>query len=298
MKRLFLSAFAATFLLSFSFSFTGQDVNNKLNSFAKGLNMTLANAATQQNVYSSAWIGKLFPSAPPHFAIGVEAGVTKFDLQPLKEMAQIFGVEGIPNLIVYPTITANARVGGFVLPFDIGFSAMYLDFHDIKTLADGFSLKFFDIGGDIRWAILKGEGPLPQVSVGVGYYYIGGKVNYSKDGVAAGFDYVSHTLFCQAQISKTFIFFTPYLGVRGILTKSNADWNWAVDASKISSSPMYQDVSVGGGGKTGLEFFDKFMPQVYGGFGMNFAFFALNLSAAYEFTNNIWGADLSLRFQM
>ncbi|MBQ9625609.1 MAG: hypothetical protein IJR40_00365 [Treponema sp.] len=298
MRKIILSILLAAFFASLSSAYTGADVNGKIDSFANEINLTVAAAATQQNVYSQAWIGKLFPSAPPHFAVGIEAGATRFNLKPLKDAVEIFGMNGAPSDLVYPTITANARIGGFVLPFDIGFSAMYLDLSDMSSLADGFGLNFFDIGGDFRYAILKGEGLLPQVSVGFGYYYIGGKVSFKRDGLAANLDYSSHTMFLQAQISKTIIFFTPYLGFRGIFSNATTNWSWAASASKAASSPMYGDAVLGGAGKSSFGFFDKAMPQVYGGFGMNFSFFALNLGAAYEFTNKIWGADISLRFQM
>ena len=282
----------------FSFTYTSYDVNKKLSDFCDDLNLTLPNAATQQNVYSKAWIGKLFPSVPPHFAVGVEAGVTKFNLSPLKDMAQIFGVNGLPSQLVYPTITANARIGGLVLPFDVGFSAMYLDLSNMDSVADGLGLNFFDIGGDIRWAILKGDGPLPQISVGFGYYYTSGKISYAKDGLAANVNYSAQTMFLQAQISKTIIFCTPYLGFRGIVSECDTDWLWLASAAKVASSSLYGDLAFYGAGQNKTSFFDKIMPQVYGGFGMNFGFFALNLGAAYEFVNNIWGADISLRFQM
>lgn len=298
MKKLFV--FAAFFLCSAfsSFSFTGNDVTQKIGEFSTIINSTVANAATEQNVYSSAWIGKLFPSAPPHLAVGVEAGVTKLDMEPLKDMAQIFGVTGLPSLLVFPTLTANARVGGFFLPFDIGFSAMYLDLTKLDSIADGLGFNFFDIGGDIRWAILKGTGPLPQISVGAGYYYISGSLSYAKEGLAASIDYATHTAFAQAQISKTFIFFTPYVGFRGIVYSSKADWNWAVSPSQIAGAPLYVDTAFAGTGSASADWFGNFLPQVYGGFGLNLAFFALNFGAAYEFKNGIWGGDLSVRFQM
>lgn len=298
MKRFILSFVFAFAVAPLCFSYTGADVNDRLGAFADEVNVVLPNAATQQNVYSQAWIGKLFPSAPPHFAVGVEAGVTKFNFTPLKEMAQIFGNSGLPSDMVFPTITANARIGGFALPFDIGFSAMYLDIHNMNSLAEGLGIKFFDIGGDIRYAILKGEGVMPQLSIGFGWYFLGGNFSYDKDGVAAKISYETQTMFLQVQLSKTFLFFTPCIGFRGVFSISQTDWAWSVSPTKMASAPLYFDTNICGGGKKSVPFFNSFMPQIYGGFGMNFVFFALNLSASYEFTHRIWAADLSLRFQM
>ncbi len=298
MKKIIFASFLLFATLFYSFSYTGADVNSKLSDFANDLNVTLPNAATQQNVYSSAWIGKLFPSAPPHFAVGFEAGVTKLNLKPLKEMTEIFGISGLPSLMVYPTITVNGRIGGFVLPFDIGFSGMYMDLSNLNSLADGLGIKMFNIGGDFRYALLKGEGVLPQVSLGVGYYYIGGRVSYSKDDLSAKIDYSAHTFFLQAQISKTLLFFTPFAGVRGIFSSCDSDWTWNVSAARIANISNYTDLSTGGGGKNSTNFFGQIIPQIYGGFGMSLGFFSLNLSGALDLRNIIWAADLSLRFQM
>ncbi len=281
-----------------SFAYSSDDVNLKMVRLSENLNAILPNAATEQNVYAPAWIGKLLPSAPPHFAVGAEAGVTKFDLSPLKETADIFGVAGLPSLLVFPTITANARVGGLFLPFDVGFSAMYLNLNRIDSIADGLGIQFFDIGGDIRYAILRGDGFLPQISLGFGYYYIDGKISYAKDGLYAKFDYACHTMFAQAQVSKTFLFFTPYVGFRGIVSKSQADWSWVADAARVAGAPQYVDLVFGGNGSSSANFFGQFLPQVYGGFGLNLGFLALNFGAAYEFCNKIWGGNFSVRFQM
>ena len=298
MKNLFIAA-VFFFCAAFSaYAFDGNDVNQKLGDFSSTLNAIVANAATEQNVYSSAWIGKVFPSAPPHFAAGVEAGVTKFDMSPLKDVANIFSVTGLPSLLVFPTITANARVGGLFLPFDIGVSAMYLDLSKLDSIADGLGFQFFDIGGDIRWAILKGTGPLPQISLGAGYYYTSGRVSYEKEGLVSKVDYACHTAFLQAQISKTFLFITPYLGIRGIVYKSESTWNWFVTPAQIVQSIWYNDTACYGTGSATADWFGNVLPQIYGGVGLNLAFFALNFSAAYEFKNNIWGGNLSIRFQM
>ena len=299
MKKIITGILVAAFCAgAFARTFTASDVNDCLNSFSKNINKTLPNAATQQNVYSQAWIGKIYPSAPPHFAVGIEAGVTKLDMEPFKEAMDIFNVGGLPSFFVYPTITANARIGGFFLPFDIGFSCMYLDISGLKAVSDGFGINFFNIGGDIRYALLKGEGVWPQVSLGFGYYYIGGKISLNKDGVNAGLDYSTHTMFGQLQLSKTFLFFTPFVGFRGIFSKSATDWHWSVTDDKIALAASYVGTASSGKGSANSNWTDYFVPQIYGGFGLKFSFFALNVSGSYDFAHSIWGGNLSLRFQM
>lgn len=282
----------------FAKTFSGDDVNNCLNDFSRDLNKSLPNAASQQNVYAQAWIGKVFPSAPPHLAVGIEASATKLDLSALGNFAEIFKVNGIPKTFVYPMLTANARVGGFVLPFDIGFSCMYMNFSNLKAAAEGFGIKFFNIGGDVRYALLKGEGAWPQLSLGFGYYFINGKVSLDKDGVKAGVDYSSHTMFGQVQLSKTFLFFTPYVGFRGIFSKNSTDWAWSATDKRISDAASYVGAAASGKGNASSNWGDNFIPQIYGGFGLKISFLAINIAGAYDFKNSIWNGNFSLRFQM
>lgn len=299
MKKIFaILAFSVCSFGAVAASFTEADVNACLSDLSIKLNKTLPNAASQQNVYSQAWIGKVFPSAPPHFAIGVEAGVTKLDLSPLGTVTDNFNVGSLPKTFIYPTLTANFRVGGFVLPFDFGFSCMYMNFSKLKAVSDGFGIKFFDIGGDVRYALLKGEGVLPQISLGLGYYYLGGKISLDKDGVKAGIDYATHTLFGQIQVSKTFVFVTPFVGFRGIFSKSSTNWDWAVTDERIAETAAWAGSATSGKGTQESSWTDYFIPQIYGGLGLKISFFALNISGAYDFRHSIWNGNLSLRFQM
>lgn len=297
MKKIFLAALLFLFPLNVFFAAaSAADVDESLNSFSENLNASVMNAATQQNVYAEAWIGKLFPSTPPHFGAGFEFGVSKLDLSPLNDVLKIFDAGSVPGTLVFPTITGNFRLGGFVLPFDFGFSFMYLNLSEVK-MADGIGLKYLNLGGDFRWAILKGEGALPQLSVGAGYYYTGGKVSYDNSGLSAGLEFGTHTVFLQTQLSKTLIFFTPYLGLRGIFAASSVDWNWNA-TSALATKADFPNTRLAGSGSVSTSFFADFIPQLYGGFGLRFGGFALNLGGSYDFRNSIWGADLSLRFQL
>lgn len=273
------------------------DIKSNFNDFSNILNDTLPNAAVQQNIYADAWIGKLFPSAPPHLGAGIEFGVTKFDLSPLREVTKAFEISGVPSSFIFPTVSLNTRVGGLVLPFDVGISFMSFDTSRIFPI-DGFGIKYFNIGGDFRWAILDGEGVLPQVSVGLGFYYTSGKIYYKQDEFKASLEYAIKTLFFQAQVSKTFLFVTPYAGLRAIFSSSTTDWDWKISSELANSITSYIDTETSASGKRTTSFSDSFIPQIYGGAGLNFSMFALNLGASWDFRNSIWACDISIRFQM
>lgn len=296
MKKYFLSLFAAATLFSaFAQDLAFDKVSSGMDGFALSLEKAIPNAAVQQNVYADAWIGKFFPSAPPHFGVGAEFGVAKFDLSPLKDVANIFGISAVPKTFIFPTFTANARIGGLILPFDVGLSFMYIDLSKLR-LIDGIGVNYFNVGGDFRWAIFKGESAFPKLSVGGGFYLTKGGFSFEKDGFNTSLDYCVKTAFFSAQISKKFIFFTPYAGFRGIFSDSDIKWNWQV-TSELASASKYNGARAVSGTKSS-GFFNSFIPQVFGGFGLDISMIALNFGASWDFKNSIWAADVSIRFQL
>ncbi len=108
-------------------------VSQGLEDFSIQLFDVIPNVALQQGVWPEAWIGNIFPSAPPHFGLGLSFGAAELPIEGLnKALSQFNEVSGgasFPSLgdsLAFPTFTADARVGGVFLPFDIGMSFMRL----------------------------------------------------------------------------------------------------------------------------------------------------------------------------
>lgn len=298
MKKFFLSFFmAAALFSSFAEGNSIDDVRSGIKGFAESLGNTLPNAALQQNVYADAWIGNFFPSAPPHFGVGAEFGVTKIDLSSLQKVTDIFGISGLNRTFILPTFTANARIGGLILPFDVGLSFMYIDLSKLR-LIDGIGVKYFNVGGDLRWAILKGEGSFPKLSVGAGFYYTKGDFSFEKSDLDTSLDYTTKTAFFSAQISKKFVIFTPYAGFRGIFSNSDIKWNWSVDSELAGKSEYKDKDKLSASGNHSTKFLGSFVPQVFGGFGLDISMMSLTFGASWDFRNSIWAADISIRFQL
>lgn len=267
-------------------------LENSLNSLSKTVNNVIPNSTSQQNVYAEAWIGKLLPSIPPHFAVGIETSVTKLDLSSLNDALTVFDMKGaVPSSFVFPTISANCKIGGLFLPFDIGFSFMTINWKDLVTSFKDIKMDYFTIGGDIRYALLKGDFLWPQVSIGAGYYYTKGSIGYQKDPAKVKLDFKSQILMANLQVSKTFLFFTPYVGFRGIFSKTDSTWLWNVNADSYALG------SLTGTNTVSTNFGNSFIPQVYGGFGLKLGVFELALNGSWDFKNQIWGAALSGRLQ-
>lgn len=293
--KLFTTLFIAVALSSTAFAQTQlEQFNTHLDNLASQLNKVIPNAATEQNVYSDAWIGNFFPSVPMHFAAGIEFGLTKFDISELKEAANTLHISSVPNTLLYPTIGVNGKIGGFFLPFDVGFSFFTLDTSKMGNLLNGVNLNLFVIGGNFRYAILQGKGPLPKVSIGVGYYYSNGALGTNSNDSSIQMKYETQTLVAEAQVSKKLIFVTPFLGFRGIFVKSTTDYNWKSTINLgESASPTYS-----GSGSQSVDFSKDFIPQVFGGVGLSLGLIQLDTNASYDFKNDIWNGGISVRFKL
>ena len=168
----------------------------------------LPEANSLSGVQPDAFVGKVFPSVPPHFAVGITASVTpvKADFitenfavisSAVTDMLQDVGAASgsmdafnfklpIPAKLPYPAASVNARVGGLFLPFDLGVWAITTGnaFHE-KAIGNGpvFDFDYTAFGADLRYAIIEGNLILPKITVGAGYQFVRQNVGvgFSKD---------------------------------------------------------------------------------------------------------------------
>lgn len=189
------------------------EIANGLNAFAGNILVAAPQAATQQNVWADAYIGKLFPSLPPHFGVGISLGGTKMDMTGLKDAATAF--EGmindfvpdsgdssitdqlkgtvdfgsIPDIFVMPTVSIDARIGGIFLPFDIGISAMMtnpslfsVDLSDPNSLTSMSAPMNFNAFG------FNGSAGYLTLGIDIRYCVLDGGVILPKVSVGAGYN--------------------------------------------------------------------------------------------------------------
>ncbi|MCX7949662.1 MAG: hypothetical protein N2509_06070, partial [Treponemataceae bacterium] len=184
-----------------------------------------------------------------------------------------------------------------------------------------------------RYAVLKGNLVLPTVSVGLGVNYMDGGLGTTISGGGASFTYndgaANHTIAAtdpevgvswrattvdlKAQVSKGFLFFTPYAGFgatygasrAGYYVKSNLTYDGgSIDPAEIQSIKNYlqsQGVAVPDISATGIEsYFEKsgWAFRAYGGFSFNLAVMKFDLTGLYNFSDGSYGASLGLRFQL
>ncbi len=283
-------------------------VVNGLNDLTDVMTDVIPNAQLQQNVWADAWIGHILPK--PNFGFGVNAGVSKLKLDSLKSAGNALGMDmsGVPSTMVFPVATVDLRVGGFFLPFDVGFTISGLDTSKIGPLNKAISPAYFDfftIGGDIRYAVLKGGAILPKVSVGLGVYHMSGHIGAEKDGSAAEMDFSATTLSLSAQVSKKLVFFVPFAGARVMFTSSSVNWKAKANWKKIlkTNSNIQNAIDYGilpthfsGGSDKGL--FEHVRPVIYGGFAFDLAVIDITLSGSYDFVSSIPSGAVSVRFAL
>lgn len=281
---------------------------NGLNDFCDDLADVIPNSQTQQNVYAEAWIGKIFPGF--HFGAGVNAGVSALDVSTLKDAALALGVDDVKDIndtLVFPTITVDARLGGIILPFDIGVTAMSIDtskMDSVDKAIDPVAIDFFTLGADIRYAIFQGGFMRPKWSVGAGFYYTKGGVDVDDDTAKASLDFKSTTFMVNTQASIKLLCLVPFIGGRALFSKTSVDWkvnaNWASIIADEADS-YYDGVrdaltwgilpSSFSGSSSGFSVY----PQVFGGIGLDLLFLNLTVSGSYDIASKIPSAAVSVR---
>lgn len=297
-----------SFVEDYGFSNPYTTAQNGLDGFCDDLCDTIPNTQTLQNVWAQSWIGMLIPNA--HFGVGVNAGVAMLNIESLIDVAEALSIDAsdLPDKLVFPTATLDARIGGIVLPFDLGFTISTIDSTKIGALDDAISpcaFEYFSIGGDLRYRLLDAGGKIfnARVSATAGGYYTSGSVDVSDDGSKSkvGMDFKSTTLFVGAQASAKAMCFVPFLGGRIAFTKTKVDWEADADWNEMLGGDEDSITDVMSWGILPSHFSGdadsgwKVRPQVYGGIGFDLFVIELTVSASYDFVAGIPGGAVSVR---
>ncbi len=274
-------------------TFDGEAVSEGLNSFATTVNTAVPDAATMQNVWSNAFIGTIYPGLK--FGFGASLGGTLIDFSGFKSAADAltggmvsemtptiagYEIQGfkLPDKFLLPTASVDLRIGGLILPFDIGISGMVtapsfknIDYSDPATLAESISnswewnlsnfngsVSYTAIGLDLRYCLYEGSLIVPKISLGGGYYYINGSfaVNRNEAGeyesykynseAALGLSYNTNVYFANLQLSKNFGIVEVFLGGRALYARSASDWSWKYEVTSEDGSTTYSTDSDSG----------------------------------------------------
>ena len=229
------------------------DFADAFQGFADEVANTLPATAGVGGSWSPAYIGQF-----PHFGVGVSLGGMFLPYEAVKPVVDGLGVaSSIPDQlktygVPFPAIAADARLGGFILPFDVGVKFGFIP-EKAKTLfSDEVTADYLLAGVDARLRLVEGRGVLPTVSAGAGYNFMRGTigvadVKFSETiditsvmgaaGYATGggeiyeliitdpdlaFSWDTHTIQGKAQASWNLAILTPHVGLGAAYGFSNA----------------------------------------------------------------------------
>ncbi len=334
-----VSAFTAALLLSAASVFASTaDIDKAFESLTGTLTEVVPESTIQLGVWSDAYIGKLFPSLPPHFGAGVSAGGTFIETKPLSNAIGTIITEinshaagattdfnfTVPDQIPLPSASVHARIGGFVLPFDIGIYGAYLDLNTLKFEDFTGTVNYYTIGADIRYAIMKGSTTLPKLSVGAGYIRthlalsMTGASKYNADLTSYGIPGITtvpitanadtntsfdlNTIFVQAQISKKFLILTPYAGVRAYVTSSKSHYDYSYSTAYEHGGTLHPVPHADASGASSRDYgtddfnfgWNNIRPQLYAGLGLNLLFINCTVGGSWNMRNNLLSANVNV----
>ena len=290
--------------------------------------------------WSDAYIGQLL-GFPPHFGAGVVAGFTTMDFTPVTGLLEAFNIslpfgsnDILKNMgMPLPGYAAEGRIGGFILPFDIGIKAGYLPENMIADIIDefNFSLKYMLFGADFRYSLINKKVLPLRISAGFGVNYLEGGLgaalpagstftfsdpennNYTVNSsdINAGLEWRAISAELKAQISFPMTFLTPYAGAGVIYAWSQTGYRLKSDITVTDSggSPVsledaenilkeYGITGVSDKGFETIKSSHSFGARVFAGASVNLWFIRIDVTAMYEFLSGNLGGTFGLRFQL
>lgn len=304
-------------------------------SFAVAAVGSLASTATSGLAWSPAHVGQF-----PHFGAGITIGAAMMPydaVQPVLGMLSITLPSELGFLsswgVPLPAAALDARIGGFAIPFDIGFKVGFIP-EQVKALMGDVKTDYFIAGGDVRYAILQDEGAVPALSVGVGYSYLSGGVEvagllggaqlvdvsavmgnaggtnfleFSDPSVA--FTWRSHVIEAKVQLSKNLLVFTPHVGASAAYALGSSVGGGLLSTVTASGPDTLAEI------KAAFEALGETPPsdlgflvaatapagwalRLFGGSSVNLGPLRLDLDATWNVLTGSYGGNVNLRFQM
>jgi hypothetical protein len=310
---------------------------NALDNMAIIMEKGLISNATLGLNWSDAYIGQL-AGVPPHFGIGISAGVTAIPSGKINAVIEELSgskMDVLAGFVPIPAAAGEIRLGGFLLPFDIGIRALPLP---ELNLMDNTHFQYTTVGVDLRYAVLQDRGYTPAVSIGAGFNYTGAKLGTSVDqgqtisleplnnlpgqqGLWNGktiriedpemaFQLQNTTLDLKVQVSKRLAIFTFYAGSGlsygwssfdfDVTVKNNLNQFGTLPADWRELFKQYTGIEIPAdlrGMHKGFKY-DGFGFRFYGGLSFNLGWFRIDPAVMYDLVNENLGAGLNIRIQV
>ena len=320
MKRLLTITTVLMLIMSFSLTAQTPDLDEFIatfESFADDAAPSIPMLADVGLRWSDSYIGGF-----PHFGVGTSLGFVVIPVDNIEELFSTLQIE-IPKEIKdlgglpVPANAVEARIGGFILPFDIGIKAGYIPEFAEEAMTD-VAVDYKMFGFDLRYRVMKEGLLMPEISVGAGYTWLEGMVSTSvSDTVvfddSSGniatlnspdvfFGWRSNVIDAKIQVSKQFLFILrPYAGLGVSYGISEAGGGYNADVEATSGSLDYWEDTYGVDvSSSGAEYYSEANGasfRAYLGTSVELLFAKLDLSGTYNPVSGAYGGQLNLRAQ-
>ncbi len=332
MKKLL---FVFTLLFLFSFGVYAQDFSyaefeESFSDFADGVAASLPFNTTVGLNWSDAYIGQF-----PHFGVGLTLGVTTIPYSALDPVFDLVGADLGSNEYLekigapIPAYTLDARLGGFILPFDVGFKIGFIPEAVKEKLP--LNMDYLLVGADVRVPVLKGSGIIPKLAVGGGFNYLRGDILIEElvEGEVmdisdmlgnppgtdlltlsdpdVNFNWQANVIDLKAQASWKLLILRPNVGVGVAYGKSKAGGGLITDdivynkGSVESLKPYFEAAGVPFPTAEGIlvssEDVGGWSVRAFGGLGISLLILKIDLTGMYNFTSGSIGAAINARIQ-
>ncbi len=245
MRKLLIVLLALLLAATFASAQSFEEYETSIKGFAEGVANSLPLNSSIGLTWSDAYIGQF-----PHLGVGATVGFSSVPYSAVQPVIKALGLEsqltsseafsyieqyGAP----FPAYAVDARIGGFILPFDVGVKLGTIPPNvDTTSLVDGVDFDYFLAGANVRVPLTEGKGLMPEISVGGGYNYLRASIGLS--GLAGGditlsdfsdprpdvdqtytltltdpeveYFWSANVIDLQVQASKKVLLFTPYVG--------------------------------------------------------------------------------------
>jgi hypothetical protein len=246
MRKIIVAVAILGLVAGAAFGQTLEGFQTAFENFSGDMASSLAlNSVTGSN-WSDAYIGGF-----PHFGVGLAVGAafaspesasTLFDAMGATLPAELESL-GVP----IPAAGATLKIGLPFLPMDIGLKAGYIppSVGDKLLSATGVAAEYTNAGIQLRYAVIKQNILLPNISIGASYNYQKGSVKASTGIGSQSFTvttdegtdattvsvsnpdlalaWVSNTFDFTIQASKRILFLIPYVGAGYTIGTSSVD---------------------------------------------------------------------------
>jgi hypothetical protein len=289
-------------------------------SFAGDMAGSLAVNSTIGGNWSDAYIGGF-----PHLGAGVALGAAFVSSAGTKSLFDAMSAS-VPTALAkvgipIPAAVATLKIGLPFLPMDVGVKGGFIPASVGKSLIKDGSVDYTNFGLQVRYALVKQNILLPNVSIGAAYNYQKGSVK-APTGIGAqsmsvgpytvdmtnpnlSLGWTSNTIDFTAQVSKKLLLlFVPYAGAGLTVGKSavtgGLDSNITVGGGTIADVQTYMGSAAPDFSNTGFSYTadeKKAVFRIYGGLSFRIVILDLDTQLMYVPSKKALGASLTTRVQ-